>query len=523
MKCDESCSPRPAGNHTLPTSGLNRRELFALMGGGAAMALQTACSADPQRVLSVVRSEPPLHYQGLMEVAQSIRSGDLSPVELTQLMLERIQNLDDGLESYATVLSDQALERARLTETEIRGGTYRGPLHGVPIAVKDLCYTRGVRTMGGMALFADFVPDFDATVVERLEAAGAVMLGKLNLSEGAWDAHHPEFGVPKNPWDRRRWTGVSSSGSGVATAAGLCYGSLGTDTGGSIRYPCAANGLVGLKPTYGRVSRHGVLPLAPTLDHVGPMARRVADAAAIFSVIAGPDPKDLTSLSEPVPNIFDGLKSGVRGLRLGWDREYGTTNVEPQVATAIEAVLAELSEQGADIVDVRVPDLEEPIRAFFTICSAEAAATHRETYPSRAEEYGPGFRPMLEQGTRTTGIAVADAFRIRTELSVQFRQILSAVDAVVCPTVWCAPGIYSDAEILGVPRPINPSPWANDTFTKPTDLSGSPTLTMPCGFTSDGLPLSVQFIGAHLNEAMLLRIGQAYELATAWHSRHPEI
>ncbi len=523
MKCDESYSPPPIAGYALPPSGLTRRELFTLVGGGAVMSLQAACSTDPQGMLSVANSESPIHYWGLMEVAQSIRAGGLSPVELAQLILDRIQSIDGDLESYATVLSDRALERARMAEMEIQEGNYKGPLHGVPIAVKDLCYTRGVRTMGGMALLADFVPDFDATVVERLEAAGAVILGKLNLSEGAWDAHHPEFGVPKNPWDRRRWTGVSSSGSGVATAAGLCYGSLGTDTGGSIRYPCAANGLVGLKPTYGRVSRYGVLALAPTLDHVGPMARRVADAAAIFDAIAGSDTKDATSLSEPVPNVVDALNSGVTGLRLGWDRAYATRDVEPQVTSAIEAVLAELSKQGAEIVDVRVPDLEEPIRAWFTICSAEAAAVHRKTYPSRIEEYGPGFRPILEQGTNTTGMDVADAFKIRTELSTRFRQMLSTVDAFVCPAVWCAPGVYSDAKVLGAPRPIDPSPWANDTFAKPTDLSGSPTLTLPCGVTSDGLPLSVQFIGAHLSEAMLIRIGQAYELATDWHFIHPKV
>ena len=233
-----------------------------------------------------------LYYMSLRDVARRIQSRDLSPVDLTRLMLDRITSVDPRLKSYATVMADQALADARAALQEIEAGRYRGPLHGVPIGIKDLCYTKGVRTMGGTAVLKDFVPTFDATVVSKLRSAGAVILGKLNLSEGAAAGYNPSFDVPINPWRADRWPGMSSSGSGVATAAGLCFASIGTDTGGSIRNPASANGVVGLKPTYGRVSRYGVLAMAPSLDHVGPIARKVADAAIMFDAIAGFDPQD---------------------------------------------------------------------------------------------------------------------------------------------------------------------------------------------------------------------------------------
>src|SRR6266581_1966926 len=256
----------------------------------------------------------PLHFQTISALAASIQSRQVSPVEVTRALLERITQLDGRYKSYATVMADQALEAAKVAEQEIRAGTYRGPLHGVPVAVKDLCFTKGVRTMGGTRVLADQVPTFDATVVARLHAAGAILLGKLNLTEGAMGGYHPDFAIPANPWHAERYAGASSSGSGVATAAGLCFGSLGSDTGGSIRFPAAACGIVGLKPTWGRVSRHGVFPLAPSLDHVGPMARTVADTAATLQVIAGFDPRDPTSRREPVPDYGPALVRGLGGL-----------------------------------------------------------------------------------------------------------------------------------------------------------------------------------------------------------------
>ena len=256
--------------------------------------------------------ETPLHYKTIEQVSALIQAEQLSPVELTEISLQRIEELDGRFKSYATVMADHALAAAAKAEREIASGACRGPLHGVPLAVKDLCFSKGVLTMGGTQVLAQHVPDFDATVVARLETAGAVLLGKLNLSEGAMGGYHPAFDIPLNPWNPGRWTGTSSSGSGVATAAGLCFGSLGSDTGGSIRYPSAACGLVGLKPTWGRVSRHGVLALAESLDHVGPMTRSSADAGLVLQAIAGYAPNDPTSLPVPVPDMLADLGQGHR-------------------------------------------------------------------------------------------------------------------------------------------------------------------------------------------------------------------
>jgi len=263
----------------------------------------------------------PLHYLSLTELADLIRGREISPVDVTEAMLGRIRQVDGRLHSYATITADRALIAAQAAEEEIAAGRCRGPLHGVPVAVKDLCYTRGTRTMGGLAVRRDFVPDFDATVVSRLEAAGAVLLGKLNMTEGAMAGYHPDFDIPVNPWGEEYWAGASSSGSGVATAAGLCFACLGSDTGGSIRFPSMANGVVGLKPTYGLVSRHGVLPLSESLDHVGPMTRRTVDAAIVLQAIAGYDAADLTSLDQPAPRLLAGIDDGVDGLRIGYGRD----------------------------------------------------------------------------------------------------------------------------------------------------------------------------------------------------------
>jgi amidase len=269
---------------------MSRRRALTLIGASAFVPLGGYKGPTSSSLPTVnTKGGEPLYYASLQEVARRIQSRDLSPVELTRLMLERIASVDPRLKSYATVMSEQALADANVALQEIGAGQYRGPLHGVPVAVKDLCYSKGVRTMGGTVVLREFIPTFDGTVVSKLRTSGAVVLGKLNLSEGAAAGYNPSFDIPLNPWRADRWPGMSSSGSGVATAAGLCFGAIGTDTGGSIRMPASANGIVGLKPTYGRVSRFGVLPMAPSLDHVGPMARCVADAAILFDAIAGFD------------------------------------------------------------------------------------------------------------------------------------------------------------------------------------------------------------------------------------------
>lgn len=472
---------------------------------------------------SVPRVESSLHYSSLADVAKLIEARELPSIDLTRQLLDRISSVDGRLQCYVTVMADRAIESAERADSEIRAGRYRGPLHGVPIAVKDLCNTRGVRTMAGTKVFADYVPDFDATVVARLEAAGAVILGKLVLCEGAFSPYFPGFQVPVNPWDAGRWSGVSSSGSGVATAAGLCFGSVGTDTGGSIRYPSAVNGCVGLKPTYGRVSRHGVFALAASMDHVGPMTRTVEDAAIMFEAMAGVDPLDPSSLPDAVPSVRAELGQGIKGLRIGFDRPYATHKVGADVVQAMDQVLAELTRLGATVVDVTMPDVSTINSAWFELCTAEAAAAHAPTFPSRANDYGPGFRPVLEYGQRVTRQSLASASQVRSAFSASLEQMLGTVDALVCPSM-------SNSAALKAADPFieeSDAEWErlvqNDIHTKPFNFSGSPTLSVPCGFSADRLPLSVQFVGRRLSESVLCRVGHAYEQATPWHSKHPAV
>ena len=472
-------------------------------------------------------SEPeqtPLHYLTLTQLAAGIEAGDVSPVEVTRLMLDRIGALDDRLHSYATVSAERAMRAASRAEEEIVAGRYRGPLHGIPVAVKDLCYTRDTRTMGGLAVRRDFVPEFDATVVERLEAAGAVLLGKLALTEGAMAGYHPDFAIPVNPWHAEYWSGASSSGSGVATAAGLCFGCLGSDTGGSIRFPSMANGIVGLKPTYGLVSRHGVLPLSETLDHIGPMTRSTADAAIMLQAIAGHDPEDPTSLRGPVPDMLGSLNMGLDGGRIGFDRSYACEGIDAGLVAAIDIALEVLEDLGATVVPVEMPEgIREVEGIWFPICAREAYVAHSETFPSRAEEYGPHFRDLLEMGSSVTEEQYAAATLERNRISDGYNTVLDSVDAVVCPsggfTFPVPPDLqYGDTETL---RPLFAA--VQMYFTIPADFAGTPALTVPCGFSQAGVPYALQFLGPRLSEPTLCRIGHAFEQATEWHDRHPVI
>jgi amidase len=502
---------------------LTRRHLLTSLAGAAALPITVASCGPNPNTASGPAADESLHYASLAKVADLIAARKIRPSELTRQMLDRIAAIDGRLQSYVTVMAEQALANAGRADAEIETGRYRGPLHGVPIAVKDLCYTRGVRTMAGTKVFADFVPDFDATVVARLEAAGAVVLGKLVLCEGAFGPYYPGFQVPVNPWDATRWSGVSSSGSGVATAAGLCFASVGTDTGGSIRYPSAVNGCVGLKPTYGRVSRYGVFALAPSMDHVGPMARTVEDAAILFEAMAGADPQDPTSLPDPVPAVRAGLESGVAGLRIGFDRRYATDNVDADVAAAMDEVLATVTRLGAKVVPVVMPDVSRVPDAWFDLCYAEALVVHAATWPSRAGDYGPGMRAVLESGERLAPAKFAEATRIRAEVSASIASMLDTVDCLVCPSL----SNSARAKEADPYDEESAESWGalvrNDIHTQPFNFSGSPTLSVPCGFSADGLPLSVQFVGRKLSEAMLCRIGHAYEQATPWHGKHPVV
>ena len=456
-----------------------------------------------------------------MGIANLLRTKQLSPVEVTEVMLNRIGTLDHRYKSYATVMADHAVKAAKKAEDEIMRGDYKGLLHGVPIAVKDLCFTAGVRTMGGSKVMADHIPSFDATVVARLNIAGSVMLGKLNLTEGAMGGYNPEFDVPLNPWNVDRWAGASSSGSGVATALGMCYGSLGSDTGGSIRFPAAACGTVGLKPTWGRISRYGVLPLAESLDHVGPLTRSSIDAGIMFMAMAGPDPKDPTTLSGPVSNILEEIKKDLKGVRIGIDEDYVTKGVDQELSEAVLEGVEVLKDLGADIVEVTMPEIDKYLPFWRTLCTAESVAAHRQFYPSHRDEYGPFFKEWLDIGAKVSGADYAEANNQRNELNGLLRSTFQDIDVLVCPST-IGPAYPVTLERMYGPIDLNRNP-ASQRFTVPYDYNGAPTLSVPCGLSGEGMPLSLQFVGHPLSEGQLCRIGHAYESVTDWHDMHPPV
>lgn len=465
-------------------------------------------------------SDKPLHYKTITEISELLSSKKLSPVELTQTMLNRIEHLDGRLKSYATVTTEKAMASAQKAEQEIIDGNYRGLLHGVPIGIKDLCFTKGIRTMGGSRVMQCHIPEYNGTVVKRLDAVGAVMLGKLNLTEGAMGGYHPDFDIPINPWNPDRWTGSSSSGSGVATAAGMCTGSIGSDTGGSIRFPSAACGIVGLKPTFGRVSKYGVLMLASSMDHVGPMTRSVADAAIMLEAIAGSDPDDFSTLSDPVPNMLENINHGIKGIRLGYDENYATKDVDSELADSVSDGVKLLQELGAEIVNVQLPDMDKYVLSWPTICSFEAVKSHSKIYPEYRDDYGPWFKGWLDMGAQVTSDDYIKAHELRQECTAHLDRIFQDIDILVCPSM-SAPPHEVTPKILYGPKETRPPRFQR--FTAPFNYNGAPTLSVPCGFNSEGLPLSIQFVGKDLSEPLLCQVGHAYESATEWHTMHPEV
>ncbi len=460
-----------------------------------------------------------LHYLSLDEVARRLKARKLSSVEATQAMLDRIGKLDPRLKAYATVTPERALGDAKARDAETAAGKSRGPLHGVPIAVKDLCNTEGVATAAGMAIHRTNVPSKDATVVARLKQAGAVILGKLQMTEGAFGAHHPSIAAPLNPWNETYWTGSSSSGSGAATAAGLCFGSLGSDTGGSIRFPSTMNGLSGLKPTWGRVSRAGVFALADSLDHVGPMARSALDAAIILGVIAGADRDDPTAVPLPVPDYAGSIGAGVRGKRIGLATNMSDLDADSR--RALDGAAATLRAAGAEIVDVLLPsDFEQGSRDWVPLCAVETALAHEATFPARASEYGPVLAGLIEAGRKISGLEVARLQARRAALTGGLNRLLASIDLLLMPVMGRA--VWSlDTLAAGGRDPEAVA--ARLRYTAPFDLSGQPTLTLPGGMTPDGMPTGFQIVGRAFDETGILAAGHAFQQATEWHLKRPPI
>jgi len=460
-----------------------------------------------------------LHYLSLTAVSELIRTGVVSPMEVTRTLLDRIAALDGRLRSYTTVTAEHALEGARKAEAELAQGIWRGPLHGVPVAVKDLCDTTFAPTSAGTFIHREHMAAANATVVERLEAAGAVILGKLSMTEGAWAGHHPKMNTPVSPWADGVWTGASSSGSGVATAAGLCYGALGSDTGGSIRLPSTACGLTGMKATWGRVSRAGVWALADSLDHVGPMTRTVADAAVMLGAIAGHDAKDTTTLNVGVPDYLAGLGGSIAGLRIGLDEDYVFGTAAPEVAAMMREAIAVFVSLGARIVPVTFPSVDEVGPHWTTICATECAAAHGMTYPSRQDEYGPVLTTLLEIGHAATGKGLAEAMQYRLKLNGAVAKTMLDCDMLLVPAI---PTPAPMADMFS--RSMTADEFDGLTrFTAVFDMTGQPTLSLSGGVDTRGVPMGFQLAGQHLGEAQLFAAGHAFQGATSWHARHPKL
>lgn len=461
-----------------------------------------------------------LAFMGLVDLGKLIAKGKLSSVDVTQAMLERIATLDPKLKSYVRVVEDYALKDARRADREIKQGKLRGPLHGVPVAVKDLCDMKGLPTTAGIPMFRKSTASIDATVVKNLREAGAVILGKLHLTEGALATHHPDIAPPINPWAKNRWSGASSSGTGVAVAAGLTFAALGSDTGGSIRFPASCNGTVGLKPTWSRVSRYGVFPLSETLDHIGPLTRSVEDAAAVLGAIAGYDRRDPTSSSLPVPDYLSGIRWGVKGVRIGIDRKYAFNGVDPEIKKAIERALAALKSAGAVITPFKMPDVDPANAAWGALCSADAALAHSATYPSKKRGYSETFSGFLSAGRSVTGLEYARAEITRREFRGAMDAVFESIDLMIKP-------IYAK---------LNPTVRAFNTmsakegglddlvyFTAPDDITGAPTITLPAGLDKNGSPLSFQIVGRHFDEALLCRAGRVWQDAQDWRGLRPPL
>ncbi len=458
----------------------------------------------------------------IAEAAGQIQRGRLSPVELTQAYLDRIGRVDQASHCYITVLGDEALAAAHAAQRDVAEGRYRGPLHGIPIALKDLIQTKGVRTTCGARILKDWIPDADATVAIRLREAGAILLGKLNLHEFAFGPTgvNPHFGTARNPWGINRMPGGSSSGSGGGVAGCLCAGALGTDSGGSVRIPSSLCGIVGLKPTYGRVSRAGVVPLAWSLDHVGPMARTVEDAAIMLQALAGEDPADPSTVAVSVPNYRAALAGGVRGLRIGVVRAMFFDRLDPEVRAAIEAAIEALKGLGAVVEDVDLRTIGHAGPAVFAIISAEAMAYHQPYLKTRAKEYGEDVRIRLLAGQFVLATHYLDAQRARQVIRAEVDAVLRTQDALLMPaTPIPAPQIEDRSlAVEGVTDDVRA--WLTR-CTRPINLTGHPALSVPCGLTQAGLPIGLQLVGRYFDEATLLRIGAAYEAVSPTRGKRP--
>ncbi|HTY55934.1 MAG TPA: amidase [Candidatus Binataceae bacterium] len=458
------------------------------------------------------------------EAAELIRKKSVSPVEITRACLEQVERHDRRLHGYITVLADSAMSEARHAEQSIARGEYLGPLHGIPLALKDTFAMRGVRVTAGSKLLEKNVLDYDSAVIERLRKAGVVFLGTLNMHEFAFGATtaNPFYGVARNPWDQERIPGGSSGGSAVAVAASMCLGSIGTDAGGSVRLPASLCGIVGLKPTFGRISRFGTLPLSLTMDHNGPMTKTVADAAIILDAVAGPDPRDPGCSARPVSRYREELASDIKGLKIGLPKEYFAEAMDPEVRSAVIAAVQKLASLGAVVEEVSLPHCKYAPPTFVALAMSEAASVHARDFRSKPGEYSPELRDLLSMGLLIPGRRYLQAQRVRTMIVRDLAAALRQVSVIVMPTSTIpAPRIGERSTTLNG-KTVNVLA-ALTRLTSLFNLTGLPTVSIPCGFTAAGLPIGMQIAGKPFAETTVLRVAHAYETNSEWKDRRPAL
>ncbi len=458
-------------------------------------------------------------YQlSIAEAAEHIVARTLSPVELVQSALDRIEAVDDQLHAFVVVTQDSALDEARRAEKDIADGRHRGPLHGIPVGIKDLYDVAGVPTTSSSQVRQDFVATQDSAVVERLRDSGAVMVGKTHTHEFAYGIITP---TTRNPWDIGRVPGGSSGGSGAAVAAGECLMGMGSDTGGSIRIPASVCCTVGLKPTYGRVSRFGVTSLCWSLDHVGPLTRTVRDAALVLNALAGFDARDEATARVPVPDFLEGLGDGVSGRTLGVPRNFFFDDIDPDVESAVRAAVQVLEEQGATLVEVDIPYADQMLALEYGLVVPEATSYHQSMLRERGERYTDEVRVFLEAGELVLATSYLRVLRIRTLLKQAFREMFDGIDTLVCPTL---PATAARVGQETFTFPSGTETTVTEAYVRhsaPANLTGLPALTVPCGFDADGLPIGLQIIGRPFDERTVLQIGQTYESETDWRRLAP--
>ena len=454
----------------------------------------------------------------LIEVSELVRNRELSPVELTEATLHRIERLNPEINCYLSVAGELALRRAEELTSRLADGTYLGPLHGIPVSLKDNVATVDLPTTAGSPLLDGWRPLRPATVVRLLEDSGAVVVGKCHMFEFAYGAAHARYGEVRNPWNTEYSCGGSSSGSGAALAAGLCHGSIGTDTGGSIRIPASFCGVVGFKPTYGLVSRSGVIPISSNLDHVGPMARTVRDAALLFQSIVGGETGGPLVNTPATTDLMTQIENDVDGMKIGVPERQASERIAPEVRSAVDRALRVFEQNGAHLCEVKIPDLAHAETVMWVITSVEAAEHHRSLIRSRPAEFHPLVLELLRRGELVPATEYVHAQRVRQLMVEQVRGIFTDVDVLVLPTtaITAFPIGSDTVTIDGREEHVQP---AMNRYTPLFDLTGGPALSLPCGFTSTGMPIGMQVAGPAFGDATVLQVARSYERATDWTTR----